>query len=200
MLHAEGKNAQGGDTHTGTVAGEPCALAPRSAYRRANELPFKNSLPEAQSDFMRAVIQRVLKACVSVAGEKHASIEQGLLVLVGVGSADSAGDVSYLAEKTAGLRIFEDAKGRMNRSVEDIGGALLVVSQFTIFGDVRSGRRPNFRSAATSKKAELLYGQYVDQLKSRDLKVETGIFQAAMKVDLVNYGPVTILLDSKKNF
>ena len=88
----------------------------------------------------------------------------------------------------------------MNRSVEDIGGALLVVSQFTIFGDVRSGRRPNFRSAATSKKAELLYGQYVDQLKSRDLKVETGIFQAAMKVDLVNYGPVTILLDSKKNF
>ena len=90
MLHAEGKNAQGGDTHTGTVAGEPCALAPRSAYRRANELPFKNSLPEAQSDFMRAVIQRVLKACVSVAGETHASIEQGLLVLVGVGCDDSA--------------------------------------------------------------------------------------------------------------
>lgn len=149
---------------------------------------------------MRAVIQRVLKACVNVAGKEHASIEQGLLVLVGVGSEDNTGDVSYLADKTAELRVFEDAKGRMNRSVEDVGGSLLVVSQFTIFGDVRRGRRPNFRNAATSKKAELLYDQYVDQLKSRGLKVKTGVFQAAMQIDLVNYGPVTILLDSKKIF
>ena len=153
-----------------------------------------------QPNFMRAVIQRVLKACVSVAGEEHASIEHGLLVLVGVGDDDNAGDVSYLADKTAELRVFEDKKGRMNCSVEDAKGALLAVSQFTLFGDVQRGRRPNFRAAANSAKAELLYSQFVEQLQSRDLKVKTGVFRAAMQIDLVNYGPVTILFDSKKNF
>ena len=149
---------------------------------------------------MRAVIQRVSHAGVVVAGESRGAIERGLLVLLGVGADDEASDVSYLSEKTAGLRIFEDAEGKMNLSVEDVGGAVLVVSQFTLFGDVRRGRRPNFSEAAPPALAEALYEDYVEQLRRRGLKVETGVFQAMMDVQLTNQGPVTILLDSKKVF
>ncbi len=149
---------------------------------------------------MRAVIQRVSHAGVVVAGESRGAIERGLLVLLGVGADDDASDVSYLAEKTAGLRIFEDAEGKMNLSVEDVGGAVLVVLQFTLFGDARRGRRSNFSEAAPPAKAEALYKNYVEQLRRRGLKVETGVFQAMMRVELTNEGPVTILLDSKKVF
>ncbi len=123
-----------------------------------------------------------------------------MLVLLGVGADDDAADVSYLVEKTAGLRIFEDAEGKMNLSVEDVGGAVLVVSQFTLFGDARRGRRPNFSGAAPPARAEELYADYVEQLGRRGVKVETGVFQAMMRVELTNEGPVTILLDSKKGF
>ena len=149
---------------------------------------------------MRAVIQRVSRAGVVVDGETRGAIERGLLVLLGVGADDEASDVSYLSEKTAGLRIFEDAEGKMNLSVEDVGGAVLVVSQFTLFGDARRGRRPNFSAAAPLALAEALYKDYVEQLRRRGLKVETGVFQAMMRVELTNEGPVTILLDSKKVF
>ena len=149
---------------------------------------------------MRAVIQRVSRAGVVVDGETRGAIERGLLVLLGVGADDDASDVSYLAVKTAGLRIFEDAEGKMNLSVEDVGGAVLVVSQFTLFGDARRGRRPNFSAAAPPALAEALYKDYVEQLRRRGLKVETGVFQAMMQVELTNQGPVTILLDSKKAF
>ena len=149
---------------------------------------------------MRAVIQRVSRAGVVVDGETRGAIERGLLVLLGVGADDDASDVSYLAVKTAGLRIFEDAEGKMNLSVEDVGGAVLVVSQFTLFGDARRGRRPNFSAAAPPALAEALYKDYVEQLRRRGLKVETGVFQAMMQVELTNQGPVTILLDSKKVF
>ena len=149
---------------------------------------------------MRAVIQRVSRAVVVVDGETRGAIDRGLLVLLGVGAADDAAAASYLAEKTAGLRIFEDAEGKMNLSVEDVGGGVLVVSQFTLFGDVRRGRRPNFSEAAPPAEAEALYKDYVEQLRQRGLKTETGVFQAMMDVQLTNQGPVTILLDSKKIF
>ena len=149
---------------------------------------------------MRAVIQRVSRADVSVDGESRGAIERGLLVLLGVGADDDASDVSYLVEKTAGLRIFEDAEGKMNLSVKDVGGAVLVVSQFTLFGDARRGRRPDFSAAAPPARAEELYDDYVEQLGRRGAKVESGVFQAMMRVELTNEGPVTILLDSKKGF
>jgi D-tyrosyl-tRNA(Tyr) deacylase len=149
---------------------------------------------------MRAVIQRVSRAQVTVDGTVRGAIENGLLVLVGVAADDGEADLAYLAEKTAGLRVFEDDAGKMNRSVEDIGGALLVVSQFTLFGDVRRGRRPSFDHAAPPQLADALYQRYVELLRGKGLQVETGVFQAMMKVELVNDGPVTILLDSKKLF
>lgn len=120
--------------------------------------------------------------------------------MLGVAGDDGDGDLAYLAEKTAGLRIFEDDAGKMNRSVEDIGGAVLVVSQFTLFGDVRRGRRPSFDNAAPPQMADALYQRYVETLRAKGLQVETGVFQAMMQVELVNDGPVTILLDSKKLF
>ena len=149
---------------------------------------------------MRAVIQRVSRAKVTVEGQTSGEIGTGLLVLLGVGGEDDESDAAYLAEKTAGLRIFEDDDGKMNRSLVDIGGAALVVSQFTLFGDVRRGRRPSFDSAAPPALADQLYQQYTEQLRARGVPVETGVFQAMMKVELVNEGPVTILLDSKKLF
>jgi D-aminoacyl-tRNA deacylase len=121
-------------------------------------------------------------------------------VLLGVAADDGDADLAYLVEKTAGLRIFEDDAGKMNRSLEDANGALLVVSQFTLFGDVRRGRRPSFDNAAPPQVADALYQRYVELLRGKGLKVETGVFQAMMKVELVNDGPVTILLDSKKLF
>ena len=149
---------------------------------------------------MRAVVQRVSRAEVRVDGAAVGGIGQGLLVLLGVGREDAAADASYLADKTAGLRVFQDGEGKMNRSVEDISGSVLVVSQFTLLGDCRTGRRPSFAAAAPPREADALYQQYVALLRERGLQVETGVFQAMMNVDSVNDGPVTILLYSKKVF
>jgi len=149
---------------------------------------------------MRAVLQRVSEARVRVNGEIVGEIGRGLLVLLGVGQEDSEADARFLAEKTAGLRIFEDAQGKMNLAVEEVAGAVLVVSQFTLYGDCRQGRRPGFSAAAPPAQADALYRQYVERLRARGLPVATGMFQAAMAVELINDGPVTLLLDSHKEF
>ena len=149
---------------------------------------------------MRAVVQRVSRASVTVAGQAVAAIEEGLMVLLGVARGDTSGDAAYLAEKTAGLRIFEDHEGKMNRSLEELGGSILVVSQFTLLGDCRKGRRPGFSEAAPPELAEALYKAYVDVLRNRGIAVATGVFQADMQVALVNDGPVTLMLDSRKQF
>lgn len=149
---------------------------------------------------MRAVIQRVSQASVVVAEETVGAIEQGLMVLLGVAQGDISKDAAYLAEKTAGLRIFEDNDGKMNRSVEDIDGGILVVSQFTLLGDCRKGRRPGFTDAAPPELADTLYEEYVDALRKRGVTVATGVFRADMQVALINDGPVTIMLDSRKQF
>jgi D-tyrosyl-tRNA(Tyr) deacylase len=149
---------------------------------------------------MRAVVQRVSKARVQVGDRVVGEIGPGLLVLVGVAAEDALADVQYLAGKVRELRIFGDEAGRMNRSVEEIGGAVLVVSQFTLVGDVRKGRRPSFDAAASPEAAKALYEDLVRQLRADGLTVATGEFQAQMAVELVNDGPVTILLDSRKLF
>jgi D-tyrosyl-tRNA(Tyr) deacylase len=149
---------------------------------------------------MRAVLQRVSEARVRVNGEIVGEIGRGLLVLLGVGQGDGEADARFLAEKTAGLRIFEDAQGKMNLSVEEVAGAVLVVSQFTLYGDCRQGRRPGFSAAAPPELADALYRQFVEGLRKLGLPVATGIFQAEMAVELVNDGPVTLLLDSRKEF
>jgi len=149
---------------------------------------------------MRAVLQRVSEARVRVAGETVGEIGRGLLVLLGVGRGDAEADARYLAEKSTGLRIFEDEQGKMNLSLEDVGGEMLVVSQFTLFGDCRKGRRPGFSSAALPAEADRLYRFYVDCLRQQGVSVATGIFQAEMAVELVNDGPVTLLLDSRREF
>jgi D-tyrosyl-tRNA(Tyr) deacylase len=149
---------------------------------------------------LRAVIQRVNKASVSVDGEIISSISKGLLVFLGVADDDDISDAKYLADKTTGLRIFEDIDEKMNLSITDIGGEILVISQFTLYGDCRKGRRPSFTSAAKPQKAIELYEAYISALAEIGLKPKTGIFQAYMQVELINDGPVTILLDSKKTF
>jgi D-tyrosyl-tRNA(Tyr) deacylase len=149
---------------------------------------------------MRAVIQRVSRAKVTVNGEVSGEIGLGLLILLGVGIGDATADADYLAEKTIGLRIFEDADGKMNLSVVDAGGAVLVVSQFTLYGDVRRGKRPSFDAAAAPQQARELYEYFVEKIRAANLRCETGRFQEMMQVELVNEGPVTILLDSKKSF
>ena len=149
---------------------------------------------------MRAVIQRVSRAKVTVEGRTTGSIGRGFLVLLGVGKSDAAADAEYLAEKTAGLRVFPDATDKMNCSLAEGGGSVLVVSQFTLYGDCRKGRRPSFDEAAPPELANSLYARYVELLRARGLTVETGVFQAMMEVELVNDGPVTLLLDSKKRF
>ena len=149
---------------------------------------------------MRAVVQRVSRASVTVGDRVTGSIGSGLLILLGVGRGDAEPDADYLAEKVAGLRIFEDESGRMNLSVTDIGGAALVVSQFTLYGDVRRGRRPSFDAAAPPAEADRLYQYFCKQLETKGLRIETGVFQAMMDVELLNQGPVTILLDSGKLF
>lgn len=150
--------------------------------------------------FVRAVVQRVSSAEVSAAGNVLGQCGQGLLVLLGVGREDTRRDATYLAAKTAGLRIFAGPDGRLTRSARDIGAALLVVPQFTLYGDVRRGLRPSFDSAAPPQAAETLYEEYVRLLRNEGLEVATGEFQATMQVSLVNEGPVTILLDSTKLF
>jgi D-tyrosyl-tRNA(Tyr) deacylase len=149
---------------------------------------------------MRAVVQRVSRAQVAVNSEITGQIGLGLLVLLGVERDDTQADAIYLAEKIAGLRIFEDDQGKMNRSVQDVGGSVLAVSQFTLYGDVRRGKRPSFDAAAPPEKARQLYEFFVEQIRAAGLRCQTGRFQEMMKVELVNEGPVTILLDSAKAF
>ena len=149
---------------------------------------------------MRAVIQRVRRAQVTVDGRVVGQIGSGLLVLLGIGKGDTAETTGYLAEKTANLRIFDDGGGKMNVSLLESGGAALVVSQFTLYGDVRRGRRPAFERAAPPQEAKEIYEQYAARLRSFGIPVETGIFQAHMFLELENDGPVTILLDSEKLF
>ncbi len=149
---------------------------------------------------MRACVQRVSRASVEVEGETVGEVGVGLVVLLGVAATDSRADASWLAAKTASLRIFEDDDGKMNRSVVDVQGAVLAISQFTLFGDCRKGRRPSFVHAAGPDLAESLYRHYVDDLGEQGVQVETGRFQTHMNVSLVNDGPVTILLDSEKLF
>jgi D-aminoacyl-tRNA deacylase len=147
---------------------------------------------------VRAVIQRVTSARVTVDGRVAGEIRAGLLVLLGVGRLDKPESAAYLAEKIVNLRIFADAAGKMNRSLLDAGGSALVVSQFTLYGDTRGGRRPSYVQAAPPEEANRLYEEFVRAMRSAGTTVETGVFQAHMEVELVNDGPVTILLDSEK--
>ena len=149
---------------------------------------------------MRAVVQRVSRAQVKVDENIVGKIGRGLLVLLGVGAGDTRADADYLVEKTIGLRIFEDAGGKMNLSVAEVGGALLVVSQFTLYGDARRGKRPSFDAAAPPQHARELYEYFVEKVRAAGLRCETGRFQEMMQVELANEGPVTILLDSAKTF
>ena len=149
---------------------------------------------------MRAVLQRVSSASVTVDGRQVGAIGAGLLVLVGVEQGDDTQDVAFVAGKIRDLRVFEDESGRMNRSVVDAGGGVLLVSQFTLLGDCRRGRRPSFDAAAPPEPARRLYEAVVDQLRRDGLPVETGAFQTMMDVSLVNDGPVTLLLDSRRRF
>jgi D-tyrosyl-tRNA(Tyr) deacylase len=149
---------------------------------------------------MRAVVQRVSRASVKVDGNVVGQIHDGLLVLLGVAHDDNESDADYLAEKITGLRVFEDPDGKMNLSVLDAKGALLAVSQFTLLGDVRRGKRPSFDEAARPERAKRLYEYFVERVRLKGVLCETGTFQAMMQVELINEGPVTILLDSKKNF
>jgi D-tyrosyl-tRNA(Tyr) deacylase len=147
---------------------------------------------------MRALLQRVTRARVLVDGQVIGEIGYGLLVLLGIGKGDTATTAAFLAEKTAQMRIFSDQHGKMNISLLESGGAAMVVSQFTLYGDVRKGRRPAFDGAAPPADAKILYEEYVRCLRATGVRVETGVFQAHMEVELVNDGPVTLILDSEK--
>jgi D-tyrosyl-tRNA(Tyr) deacylase len=149
---------------------------------------------------MRVVVQRVSRARITVDGDVAGEIAAGLVVLLGVGRDDTQAVAAYMAEKVANLRIFEDDQGKMNRSLLDMKGAALVVSQFTLYGDARGQRRPSFISAAPPEKASALYEEFSTTLRALGITVATGVFQAMMSVELVNEGPVTILLDSDKTF
>ncbi|GEN33083.1 D-aminoacyl-tRNA deacylase [Aneurinibacillus danicus] len=146
---------------------------------------------------MRVVVQRSRQASVTVNGEIVGKIERGLVLLVGITHGDTKDDAEYVAEKIANLRIFEDENGKMNRSVKDEGGAILSVSQFTLYGDTRKGRRPSFVEAARPEQAKPLYDFFNDKLREQGLNVETGVFGAMMDVALVNDGPVTLIVESK---
>ncbi len=149
---------------------------------------------------MRAIVQRVSRARVSVGEDVAGEIAGGLLVLLGVGKEDTEASADYLVEKIVGLRIFEDAAGKMNNAVGEVEGSVLVVSQFTLYGDVRRGKRPSFDAAGPPEKARELYEYFVARVRAAGLRCETGRFQETMQVELVNDGPVTILLDSSKAF
>lgn len=148
---------------------------------------------------MRAVVQRVSEASVKIDGEVKGSIGKGYMVLLGIEDIDEEVDLEYICDKITGLRVFEDEQGKMNLSIEDVSGSVLLISQFTLYGDARKGRRPSFIKAARPEKAIPLYEKAIERL-GRTVPVETGEFGADMKVSLVNDGPVTILLDSKRNF
>jgi D-tyrosyl-tRNA(Tyr) deacylase len=149
---------------------------------------------------MRAVVQRVSRAKVTVGDEVTGQIGKGLLVLLGVAQEDNEAAADYLVDKVVGLRVFEDAEGKMNLGVAEAGGAVLVVSQFTLYGDVRRGKRPSFDRAARAERANELYEYFVEKVRAAGLRCETGRFQTMMDVELVNDGPVTILMDSEKTF
>ena len=149
---------------------------------------------------MRAVVQRVIKSDVSVEGTVIGTVGCGLMVLIGVEDGDTEKDADYIAEKIMGLRIFEDNEGKMNLSLSDVGGAILAVSQFTLLGDCRKGRRPSFIKAARPELADPLFEAFITQCKGKGVHVEKGIFQANMLVRIENDGPVTVLVDSRKNF
>jgi D-tyrosyl-tRNA(Tyr) deacylase len=149
---------------------------------------------------MRAVLQRVSRARVTIEERVIAEIAAGLVILLGVGTADTVATVASMAEKIANLRIFGDDEGKMNRSLLDVKGSAMVVSQFTLYGDARGQRRPSFIAAARPEQAKILYEEFCSALTKLNVQVQTGIFQAAMSVELVNEGPVTILLDSAKTF
>lgn len=149
---------------------------------------------------MRAVVQRVSRASVTVAGEVTGRIGKGFLVLLGVEEGDGHTEVVYMAQKIAGLRVFEDTDGKMNLGLAEVGGAMLVVSQFTLLGDCRKGRRPSFIQAARSELADELYRAFVAEIRGQGIEVQTGRFQTHMEVELVNDGPVTLLIDSHKQF
>lgn len=152
------------------------------------------------NNHMRAVVQRAGHSFVEVNDQVIGEINKGLVVFLGVGVDDEEEDCSYLADKISGLRIFEDSSGKMNLSIKDTGGEILCISQFTLYGDCRKGRRPSFIAAAVPEKAAFLYDKLCHMLRNKGLKVETGQFQAKMKIKVDNDGPVTILLDSKKHF
>lgn len=149
---------------------------------------------------MRAVVQRVSRAKVTVDGEITGEIARGFVVLLGVAEGDNQDDVIYMAQKVVGLRVFEDAEGKMNLGLADIGGAMLVVSQFTLLGDCRKGRRPSFIAAARPEMADSLYRSFVAEVQGQGITVATGRFQTHMDVELINDGPVTLLIDSRKDF
>ena len=148
---------------------------------------------------MKAVVQRTSRAGVSIDGETVGRIDRGLLVLLGIEPDDGEADIEYMVKKCSGLRIFEDENGKMNLSVQDVGGSILLVSQFTLLGDARKGNRPSFTGAAVPEKAIPIYERVISELAKR-LPVQTGVFGADMQVELVNDGPVTILLDSKRTY
>ncbi|HBN82406.1 MAG TPA: D-tyrosyl-tRNA(Tyr) deacylase [Clostridiales bacterium] len=149
---------------------------------------------------MRAVVQRVTSASVTVDHRCTGKIDQGMVVLLGVGSQDTNKDVDYMVEKITGLRIFDDSEGKMNLSLTDINGAMLVVSQFTLYGDCRKGKRPSWSDAAKPQVAEELYDQFIEKVKRTGIVVASGVFQAEMLVEINNDGPVTLLIDSTKSF
>ena len=149
---------------------------------------------------MRCVVQRVSESSVSVNNETVGSVGKGLMVLIGVSADDTDADLKYMTEKVPNLRIFDDENGVMNRSVLDVGGSILAVSQFTLYGDARGGRRPSYIRAAKPEEANAMYGRLVEAWREKGIHVETGIFRADMQVSLVNDGPVTILLDNEKAF
>lgn len=149
---------------------------------------------------MRSVVQRVSKAAVQVNGQVIGETRMGILALIGIGLDDGSEDIRWMADKLIGLRIFEDQEGKMNLSLPEVGGEMLLVSQFTLFGDCRKGKRPSFSHAAPPERAKEIFEELVANLRHQGIRVETGEFQAHMEVTLVNDGPVTILLDSKRNF
>jgi D-tyrosyl-tRNA(Tyr) deacylase len=149
---------------------------------------------------MRAVVQRVTHANVSVDSKIIGKIGKGLVVLLGISSDDTEKDLIYLAEKIMNLRVFEDEKGKMNISLKDIGGGLLIISQFTLYGDCRKGNRPSYSKAAPPEQAEMIYNNFVEYCKKQGARVESGKFQAEMLVEIYNDGPVTIMIDSKKEY